>query len=174
MKWYAKLIIGLAILFLVGGIAFFGWTVRARQNLNEYRFQVEAMISATLVACGGEAVTDPSRSVVSEYEGRGYAVHPGNFKMLSFYLQENVSPAPFTGTSGTDPLRLTFCGESRILAERRDADRVLIQLETGDRTFRVQVRGGGLWEKLRKCCQEGTYQAENLSLDRNRMEGESP
>ena len=165
MKWYSKLIITLAILLLAGGIAFLGFLLHAQTSRNEYRFQTEAMMAATLVANQGEPDTAPEKSIVSGYEGRRYVIHPENYKKVSFYLQENLSPDPFSRIDKEKALELTFCGEGKIWVQARDADRVRILLETGGKAWRMQARGGNIWVNLLRCCQEGSSLAENILLD---------
>ena len=167
MRWFSKALVIFAILLLVGGIAFFGYLVHARIQGNEYQFQIDAMLAAAAVANQEQPLTEPDRAVIAAYEGKSFAVHPENYKMLSFYLRKDCAMPPWGNVNPENALEIVFCEEGRILAApmNETGDQVLIQLETRGKKFTMHIRGGNVWSDLVRCCIQGTYKADNIPLN---------
>lgn len=157
----------LVILLLAGGIVFFGYLVYARNQGNEYQFQIDAMLMAASVANQEEPVTDPEKAVIADYAGARWVVHPENYRMLSFYLRKDCAMPPWGRVDPKNALEIVFCGDGKLLAAPVTAagDQVLIRLETGGKTFVMHTRGGNVWEDLVRCCTKGTYRADNIPLE---------
>ena len=45
------------------------------------------------------------------------------------------------------------------------ADRILIRMTTGGKTFLMQAHGGNLWTNLADCAINGTYHDSNIPLE---------
>ena len=166
MRWPARVLLILTALLLIGGMVFFGYAVYVRQQGNEYRFQVEAMLSAAAIASREELTDDPAKAVIASYAGQKAVIHPENYRQLAFYLREECVMSLFSKVDRNNALEITFCGRDRLWASPADTggDRVVIYLETGGKTFNMRVRGGNLWSSLVACCSKGTYLADNLPL----------
>ena len=90
MKPLSRGLIIFTIVLLVGGIVFIGYLLRARTQANEYLFQVDAVLSACMVANQGEPLTDADKAVIAEYDGQKAVVVPGNYAALSSYLRKDA------------------------------------------------------------------------------------
>ena len=167
MRWPVRILLALTALLLIGGMVFFGYAVYVRQQGNEYRFQVEAMLSAAAIANQEELTDDPAKAVIASYAGQKAIIHPENYRQLAFYLREDCVMSLFSKADRNSALEITFCGEDRLWASPADnsGDRVVVHLETGGKTFNMRIRGGGLWANLVACCTRGTYLADNLPLE---------
>ena len=166
MKW-SRILIGLTIVMLVGGIAFFAFAVHSRMTSMEYQFQVDAVLTAAAVANEEQLVTDPQKAVIAEYQGRRVVVAPENYMALSSYLRKDAAMPLNVRIQEENALKLTVCEEAVFLAEPADekGDVVLIRLTTGGRTFGMRTDGGNQWASLVRCCMEGTYHDKNLPLE---------
>ena len=166
MKWPFKLLVLFVILMLLSGIAGGIYLVYARMQGNEYLFQVDAVLSAALIANGNEPVTDPDRAVIAAYNGQRAVIVPGNYTALSSYLRKDAVHS-LIRPDGSKALTLTVCGQAVFTAAPADekGDQVLVQLETQGKTLVMHLRGGNLWPNLLACCLEGTYHDRNLPAD---------
>ena len=167
MRWSVRILLTLTALLLIGGIISFIYFIYVRQQGNEYRFQIEAILSAAAIANQEELTDDPEMAVIASYEGQKTVVHPENYRQLAFYLREDCVMTLFTKADPKSALEIVFCGTDRLLASPADSsgDRVVIHLETRGKTFNMLVRGGNLWKNLITCCGKGTYFADNLPLE---------
>ena len=168
MKGFRILAI-LTVLLLVFGIGFMTFFVYGRMKTSEYQFQVDAVLSAAAVANQGEPLTDPDKAVLAEYEGKTAVIVPGNYTALSSYLRKDAATLPFLRMDTSGALKITVCGEAIFTAVPADesGDVVLIRLETGGKVFRMRTDGGNQWASLIRCCMEGTYHDDNISMDDN-------
>ena len=163
-----RIMIILSVVILVAAIGFLILMVHTRITGNEYQFQVDAVLAAAEIANGGEITDDPDISVIAEYEGKRYAVAPGNYLALSSYLRKDCVLLPFTKISRENALTITVCDVAVFRAVRDHGDSedvVLVELETGGKTFTMRTDGGNQWKSLLTCVTEGTYHDRNLPLD---------
>ncbi len=167
MKWPLRLVVILAAVLLLAGIAGMVFLVNSRMETNEYLFQVDAVLSAARVANGGEALTEESRAVIAEYEGQRYVIVPGNYTALASYLHRDPARPLLVSLKEEEALRITFCGEAMLLAVPADSsgDRVILRFTSGGKTLTMHLRGGNLWPNLLACCTVGSYHDQNIPLD---------
>ena len=163
----ARILIIFVVLLLVFGIGFFIFSLWSRTTSNEYKFEVDAVLTAAYMSNEGEPLTAPEQAVIAEYDGKQTVVVPGNYQALSFYLREDAATLPFLSVDPSRALKITVCDEAVFLVVPQDesGDRVWITLTTQGKTFRVRADGGNLWPSLLSCCQKGTYHDENLPLN---------
>lgn len=156
-----------AFLILAAGIAFILFSVHSRMTASEYQFQVEAVLSAATVANRGEALTDPDKAVIAEYEGKRTVIVPGNYRALSAYLRKDAAAPPFLRMDKEKAMKLTVCEGAvfYLSPDEKDGDIVRVLLETGGKTFRMRTSGGNQWTSLLAVCTSGTYHDENIPLD---------
>ena len=156
----------LVIVLLVGGVAGMIFAVNSRMQTNEYLFRIEAAFSAATVANGGEPLTDPEVSIVSEWEQQRWTVVPGNYKALLAWLKREPGRPIFFSMDTSRALKLVFCDSDVLYAAPANdsGEQVLIQLETGGQTFRMRIHGGKLWDSLLAAATRGTYHDDNLPL----------
>ena len=162
----ARILIALTAVLLIGGIAFFAFSVHSRMTSVEYQFQIDAILSAATVANNGETTEDEDKAVIAEYEGQRTVVAPGNYNALSSYLRKDAAVPLAVRIDESRALKLTVCGEDVLYAMPEDerGDVVLIRLITRGKTFQIRTDGGNLWESLKGCCMKGTYHDDNLQL----------
>ena len=161
-----KVLIVLTAVLLISGIAFFAFTIHSRMVTTEYQFQIDAILSAAIVANNGELTADEDKAVIAEYDGKRAAVSPGNYTALSSYLRKDAAAPLTVSIREAKALKLTVCNEAVLYAMPEDdsGDVVLIRLTTQGKTFRIRTDGGNLWENLTACCMKGTYHDDNMPL----------
>lgn len=164
---WSKLVIIFVVLMLVGGMVAMYYFFNARMTATEYMFQVDAVLAAAEIANGGEPVTEADRAVIAEYGGARTVVVPENYVSLSSYLRKDAMMPFFARIDRDKALKITVCDVATLYAcpANDGGDEVLVQLETGGKTFRMHTRGGNLWKSLLACCTAGTYHGENIPLD---------
>ena len=166
MKGFRILIIVTALL-LVFGIGFMIFSVHSRLTAAEYQFQVDAILAAATVANREEPLTDSDKAVIAEYEGQRTVIVPGNYTALSAFLRKDAAMPLFLQIDPEKALKITVCDDAVFLAAPADdsGDIVVVQLETGGKTFRIRTDGGNQWTSLLTVCTKGTYHDDNLPLD---------
>ena len=167
MKSFQILVI-LRVLLLVAGIALLVFSIHTRHDRVRIPVQVEAVLSAATVANRGEALTDPDKAVIAEYEGKRTVIVPGNYRALSAYLRKDAATPPFPERMDKEKaLKLTVCEGAvfYLSPDEKDGDIVRVLLETGGKTFRMRTSGGNQWTSLLAVCTSGTYHDENIPLD---------
>ena len=156
----------LMIVLLLAGIGGMVFAVSSRMQTNEYLFRIEASFSAAAVANGGEPLTDPAVSVVSEWEQKRWTVVPGNYKALLAWLKREPGHPLFFSMDTGRALKLVFCDSDVLYAAPANdtGEQVLIRLETGGQVFTMRIHGGKLWDSLLAAATEGTYHDDNLPV----------
>ena len=164
----ARVLIVLVVVLLVSAIVFMIYSVYARLEGSEYRFQVDAVLTAASLANEEDPLTtDPQKAVIAEYEGRRTVVVPDNYMALSSYLRKDAASKLFFSMDRENTLTLTVCNEAvfRIAPQDESGDVVLVELTTMGRRFRIRTDGGNQWTSLLACCMKGTYHSENIPLE---------
>ena len=163
-----RIMIILAVVLLVLGIAFLIFSIDSRLKGTEYQFQVDAVLTAASIANGEDPqTTDPALSVTAEYEDRKAVVVPGNYTALSSYLRKDAASMLFFSMDREKALKLTVCDIATLFLAPQGGseDVVLVELVTKDQTFRMRTDGGNQWKNLLTCCMEGTYHDKNIPLE---------
>ena len=164
----ARVLIVLAVVLLVSAIVFMIYSVHARLEGSEYRFQVDAVLTAASLANEEDPLTtDPQKAVIAEYGGRRTVVVPDNYMALSSYLRKDAASKLFFSMDRENALTLTVCNEAvfRIAPQDESGDVVLVELTTMGRRFRIRTDGGNQWTSILACCMKGTYHSENIPLE---------
>ena len=167
-RWsWPRFFIILTVIVLLGGIAFLIFAVHSRKRTFEYLFQVDAVMTAATVANNGELIQDPALSVVSEWQGERWYVHPANYTAISSYIKRDAAMPLFFHMNEDEVLTITCCNDAvfRIAPSNDEGDAVDIELKTGGQTFRIHARGGILWPALLECSTRGTYHDQNLPVN---------
>lgn len=162
MSWKLKIVVFLALGFLVAGILGFGYVVYARYQGNEYALQLAAAFNAASLLNGEQTYTEPDRAAIGAYEGKRYVILPENYKAIVSLLRKEHAMPPFRRVGEEAPLSITICDSTRLLIEPDGVDAALVCLTTdaGER-FTMHVRGGNIWKQIL------TYATAGHSEDRN-------
>ena len=163
-----RILIIFAVLLLIFGIAFLVLSVHSRLKSTEYQFQVDAILSAAMIANGEDPLTtDPEKSVIAEYDGQRAVVVPGNYQALSAYLRKDAASMFFGSVNKEKALKLTVCGEAVLWLAPADnsGDVVLVDLTTMGQHFLMRTDGGNQWSSLVNCCMKGTYHDASIPLE---------
>ena len=109
---------------------------------------------------------DLSKAIVASYGGTRTLIAPGNYRALLYYLELDPAMRLISHPDRKKAVRIDICDLATIYAAPMDAsgEKVLVELQTKDQTFLMQVHGFNHWEQLLACCTEGTYHDENIPL----------
>ncbi len=166
MKWFTKLIFVLVAVLLLGSVFGFIFILRARTQATEYRFQIDALLQAALIANEEQPLTDADKAVVAEYGGQRTVVVPGNYAALAYYLERDAVSPPWGRPDPDRSLHIRICDLAELYVSPADktGEKVLIWLKEPERSIVVHVRGGNQWQSLLDCCMTGTYHDANIPL----------
>ena len=166
MKWYAKLIVILALLALAAVIFGMVYVVTAKNNMNEYNIQSGAVFNAAMLINGETTYTDAEHAVIASYEGEKAVVIPENYKSLLFYLRQNAGWPLYIPVHREHALTIDVCGQSVFTVDfDANGEDAAVELITENKTFVMHIRGIALKERLLKCAMEGTFAGENLTAE---------
>ena len=165
MKWYSKLIISIGILSLIAAIGGMIYVVNAKNLMNEYTVQSTAVFNAAMLINADETFTDEEHAVIASFEDTQAVVIPENYKSVLYYLRENAAAPLFASRSRGSTLTISLCGGPVFTVSfDSDGEKATVELDTGEKVFRMRIRGINLREHLLNCALKGTAAGQNLPL----------
>lgn len=165
MKWYVKLILGLALLAFIAGIFGMIYVVHAKFVINDYNTQISLAFNAAMLVNAQETYTDEAQAVIAETENGRFVIAPENYRSLSYFLKTSASVPVFKKVGSDVPLKISICGESTVyIKPDADGQGAYLRYSANGESFTMHVGCTDFWSDLIRVCEVGTYLTDNIPL----------
>lgn len=165
MRWVIRLLVAAALFTLVFYIGGMVYIVRAKYQMNEYAYRIDAAFRAAEMVNADKTSVLEEEAIIAEYEGERCVIVPENYKALRNYLRRQHAMPPFGRVDRENALHIAICGKDHLYVEGdSDGQGATVRFECADEAYVMHVSDMDLWQKILAVSMEGSYKGKNLPV----------